>query len=82
MAATPGSYLDAYEMSVRDSAKFWLDASVGIDWVTPPSVALDETQAPVYRWFPNAELNTCFNAVDRHVANGRTNAGPLPGLTC
>ncbi|MEY4321723.1 MAG: Acetyl-coenzyme synthetase [Actinomycetota bacterium] len=73
MATNLGSYRQAYESSVEDSAQFWLEASKGIDWVTPPTDALDETQAPVYRWFPNAELNTCYNAVDRHVANGRAN---------
>lgn len=73
MAEATGNYREAYESSVSDSAQFWLNASAGIDWVTAPGVALDESQAPVYRWFPNAELNTCYNAVDRHVANGRAN---------
>ena len=73
MAAQLGDYRRAYDSSVADSAQFWLEAAAGIDWVTPPSTALDATGTPVYRWFPNAELNTCYNAVDRHVANGRAN---------
>lgn len=73
MAATHGNYRDAYEASVNNGAQFWLEASTGIDWVAAPQQALDESQAPVYRWFPGAELNTCYNAVDRHVANGRAN---------
>ena len=73
MAATHGNYHDAYEASVNNGAQFWLEASTGIDWVAAPQVALDESQAPVYRWFPDAELNTCYNAVDRHVTNGRAN---------
>lgn len=73
MAVNLGDYRNVYDSSVSDAAQFWLDASVGIDWVTAPVDALDESQAPVYRWFPDAELNTCYNAVDRHVANGRAN---------
>ena len=43
----------------------------GIDWVTPPTRILDDSRPPFYRWYPDAELNVCFNAVDRHVAAGR-----------
>jgi len=42
-----------------------------VDWTQPPTRALDSAQAPLYRWFPDGELNTCANAVDRHVAAGR-----------
>ena len=42
-----------------------------MDWTQPPTRALDSAQAPLYRWFPDGELNTCANAVDRHVAAGR-----------
>ncbi|MEK9924410.1 MAG: AMP-binding protein, partial [Alphaproteobacteria bacterium] len=42
-----------------------------IDWVTPPKTAIDSSNTPFYRWFPDGEMNTCFNAVDRHVAAGR-----------
>lgn len=42
-----------------------------MDWTRPPTRALDSAQAPLYRWFPDGELNTCANAVDRHVAAGR-----------
>src|SRR5690606_1055598 len=49
----------------------WMEAAGAIDWVTPPTRALDETQAPLYGWFADATGNTCYNAVDRHVAAGR-----------
>ena len=73
MTTATGDYRNAYQASIDDAASFWLDAATGIDWITTPTEALDETGAPVYRWFPDAELNTCFNAVDRHVKNGRAN---------
>ena len=47
----------------------------GIDWRTEPTTVLDASRAPFYRWFPDGELNTCDNALDRHVAAG-TATGP------
>ena len=64
-------YADMYRAAVADTAKFWLDAAAGIDWVTPPKTGLDRDNPPFYRWFPDGRLNTCFNAVDRHVLAGR-----------
>lgn len=71
MTAQHETYTTVYEASSTDPEGFWLKASESIDWVTPPTKALDSSQAPVYRWFPDAELNTCFNAIDRHVLAGR-----------
>lgn len=70
MGAQAGAYRAAYEASFTDPAGFWLEAANDIDWVTPPTAALDESGKPVYRWFPGAELNTCYNALDRHVEAG------------
>jgi propionyl-CoA synthetase len=66
-----GTYQDAYRHSLADPEGFWLEAAGAIDWVTPPSRALDDAAAPLYRWFPDGELNTCHNALDRHVDGGR-----------
>jgi propionyl-CoA synthetase len=66
-----GSYREAYAASAQDPNAFWLEAADAIDWITAPTKALDDRTAPVYRWFPDAELNTCFNAIDRHVLAGR-----------
>ena len=65
------AYRSIYEESLRDPATFWAKAAEAIDWVTPPSMILDEANPPFYRWYPGAELNVCFNAVDRHVEAGR-----------
>lgn len=48
-----------------------MDAAQAIDWVKPPSKALWADDAPLYEWFKDAQVNTCWNAVDRHVENGR-----------
>ncbi len=64
-------YADVYAAWQNDPEGFWMEQAKAIDWVTPPTRALDETTAPLYRWFTDAEVNTCYNAVDRHVENGR-----------
>jgi propionyl-CoA synthetase len=42
-----------------------------VTWIREPKRILDESNPPFYRWFPDAELNTCANALDRHVDQGR-----------
>ena len=64
-------YQDVYDRAANDPEAFWLEQAEAIDWVTPPTKALDDSNAPLYRWFTDAEVNTCYNAVDRHVENGR-----------
>jgi propionyl-CoA synthetase len=75
--ASPGEYLQQYQASVDDPERFWLDAAAAIDWDSAPSRALDDSTAPIYRWFPDATLNTCANALDRHVATGRGDQAAL-----
>ncbi len=72
-----GSYHDAYRLSLEDPEAFWLAAAAALDWDTPPTRALDDGAAPLYRWFPDGVLNTCHNALDRHVANGRADQPAL-----
>jgi propionyl-CoA synthetase len=66
-----GPYRVAYERSLNDRENFWLEAASAIDWDTEPTRALDDSRAPFYRWFPDGELNTCHNALDRHVQQGQ-----------
>jgi len=65
------SYQASYEASLQHPDEFWLAAAQGIDWIKQPRVALDARAAPLYRWFPEATLNTAYNALDRHVIAGR-----------
>ncbi|EME64844.1 propionyl-CoA synthetase [Rhodococcus sp. GXMU-t2271] len=71
------SYAEAYRQSVEDPEGFWLEAARAVDWVAAPTRALDGSQAPSFRWFPDATLNTSFNALDRHVQAGH---GDRPAL--
>ncbi|MFD8459566.1 propionyl-CoA synthetase [Streptomyces antimycoticus] len=65
-----GAYDETYHRSLEDVEGFWLDAAAAIDWTRPPTQALDDSRAPLLRWFPDGELNTSYNALDRHVENG------------
>jgi propionyl-CoA synthetase len=66
-----GRYEETFRRSVTDPDGFWGEAAKAIDWYREPSVVLDRSGAPFYRWYPDGVLNTCFNALDRHVAAGR-----------
>jgi propionyl-CoA synthetase len=71
------SYAEEYRRSLEEPDGFWLEAAEAIEWTRMPTRALDDTHAPLYRWFPDGELNTCHNALDRHVAAGH---GDRPAL--
>lgn len=73
MSEHTGSYQETFHHSVENPTQFWLEAARLIDWETFPTQALDKSETPIYRWFPDGILNTCYNAVDRHVENGRGN---------
>jgi propionyl-CoA synthetase len=64
-------YQNAYRRSLDDPEAFWGEAAGSVDWITRWDKVLDDSRAPFYRWFTGGELNTCYNAVDRHVAAGR-----------
>ena len=65
------SYKEIYEAAQADPEKFWMEQAEQIDWIEKPSKALFDERAPFYEWFRDGVLNTCHNAVDRHVENGR-----------
>ncbi len=64
-------YQELYDRAQADVAAFWMEAAEAIDWHRAPTRALDSSRPPFHRWFPDGEMNTCHNAVDRHVAAGR-----------
>jgi propionyl-CoA synthetase len=66
-----GRFDEIYRRSLDDPVGFWAEAASAIDWVEPWERVLDESKAPFYRWFAGGRLNTCHNALDRHVERGR-----------
>jgi propionyl-CoA synthetase len=74
---TNGNYALAHARSIADPEGFWGEAARGIDWIVQPKQVLDDSRPPFYRWFRGGQLNTCYNALDRHVIAGR---GDQPAL--
>jgi propionyl-CoA synthetase len=64
-------YKEIYKRWKNDPEAFWMNAAEAIDWDKKPSKALFADRAPLYEWFCDSMVNTCYNAVDRHVLNGR-----------
>ena len=62
---------EVHRRSLEDPDGFWGEAARAIDWEVPAHTVLDRSGAPFYRWFRGGRLNTCWNALDRHVDGGR-----------
>ena len=72
-----GAYDESFRRSLDDPEGFWGEAASAVDWYRPAERVLDDDRSPFSRWFVGGELNTCHNALDRHVAAGR---GAHPAL--
>ncbi|BBZ30056.1 propionyl-CoA synthetase [Mycolicibacterium madagascariense] len=72
----PG-YRDLFDASIADPETFWAQAAQAVTWTRAPQTILDDSRPPFYRWFPDGELNTCANALDRHVDAGRGDQAAL-----
>ena len=68
-----GIYKDVWAKSISDPEGYWAEASKGITWFKEPEKILDRSRAPLYEWFVGGEMNTCYNALDRHVERGLGN---------
>ncbi len=72
-----GPQAAAHRRSIEHPDEFWGEAAAGIDWVERYDRVLDDSNPPFYRWFTGGVLNTCHNALDRHVAGGRADQAAL-----
>ncbi len=64
-------YAAEYDAWKSDPEGWWMKAAEAIDWVEKPKQALFDRGDHIYEWFADAKVNTCYNAVDRHVEAGR-----------
>jgi len=71
MTSTPTTYHTVYDEWKNNPEKFWEGAASSIDWYSPWNKVFDKNQGIYGRWFTGATCNTCYNAIDRHVQNGR-----------
>ena len=72
-----GAYQETYDRSIEDPEGFWREQAELVDWFRKPQRILDDERPPFYRWYPDATLNTCYNALDRHVAKGAAERAAL-----
>jgi propionyl-CoA synthetase len=77
MDSQTSQYAEAYARSLRDPEGFWAEAAREIDWFEPAKKVFDPSEGIYGRWFAGAVCNTCYNALDRHVTNGRANQTAL-----
>ena len=70
-------YKDQHHRSLTDKHGFWADAAGALVWQKKWDKVLDDSNAPIYRWFGGAECNTCYNALDRHIEDGRGDQAAL-----
>ena len=71
------TYADVYARSINDPEGFWGEIAEGIHWEKKWDKVLDDSNPPFYRWFMGGEMNTCYNALDRHVEDGRADQPAL-----
>ena len=70
-------YPEVYAAWQRDPEAFWREAAAAVDWTRAPEAIFDGAAGVYGHWFPDGELNACFNCLDRHVRDGR---GAQPAL--
>jgi propionyl-CoA synthetase len=71
------AYQTAFDRSIRDPEGFWGQAAEDIHWIKRWDKVLDGGNLPFYRWFVGGQLNTCYNALDYHVSQGRGDQAAL-----
>ena len=70
-------YETAFQRSIQDPEGFWGEAAEDCHWYKRWDKVLDDSNKPFYRWFVGGEINTCYNALDFHIENGRGNQAAL-----
>src|SRR6266516_5094622 len=68
---------EMYRRSLEEPEVFWGAAAAAIEWDEPWQRVIDDSRAPLYRWFAGGRMNTCYNALDRHVEGGRADQPAL-----
>ncbi len=63
-------YENLYKASLENTEKFWDEAAKDVKWFKPYKKILDRSNPPFYRWFSDGVINSCYNAIDRHVEEG------------
>ena len=65
------SYAASYKQALTQPVLFWQQQAERLSWFKTPTQGVDTSESPTGRWFSDGEMNTCYMALDHHVANGR-----------
>ena len=66
-----GKYKEIYDSSIKNKESFWKEVSENVFWYKKPSKILNSDNPPFYKWFEDGITNTCYNALDYHIDQGR-----------
>ena len=66
-----GKYKEIYDSSINQKEDFWKEIADNIFWYKKPSKILNSSNPPFYKWYEDGTTNTCYNAIDFHIDNGR-----------
>ena len=66
-----GKYKEIYDSSIVKKENFWKEVAENIFWYKKPSKILNSNNPPFYKWYEDGTTNTCYNAIDFHIDNGR-----------
>ncbi len=66
-----------YDLSIKDPEKFWQEAANDIFWFKKPTKILNKSNPPFYKWYEDGVTNTCYNALDFHIDQGKGNKTAL-----
>ena len=64
-------FKEIYTSSIKNPEKFWKDVSEDIFWFKKPSKILNKSNPPFYKWFEDGVTNSCYNALDHHIEQGK-----------
>ena len=64
-------YQEIYDNSISKREEFWQNISEDIFWYKKPTKILNSSNPPFYKWFEDGVTNTCYNALDYHIDQGR-----------
>ena len=71
-------YKEIYQRSIKDAEGFWSEVADEIFWYKKPTKILNSDKPPFHKWFQDGTTNTCYNAIDLHVKNGKGNKIAMP----
>ena len=66
-----GNFKDIYQKSITKPEEFWNEVANEIFWFKKPTKILNKSNPPFYKWFEDGKTNTCYNALDIHIDQGR-----------